>query len=137
MTKTYLIIAGISGFITVIFGTLINYLLLGKLSPVQLAYFNAALQMQMFHTLAILAIVFFNRYVSRSLLNLAFYLFLSGIVLYSFPVYVNATTSVTGLSMGGFSFLISIGALLFLAGWVAVFWSGVVYVHKKRSHKHD
>ncbi len=93
--------------------------------------------MQMFHTLAILAITFFNRYISRSTMNAVYYLFLFGILSFSFPLYVNATTKVTGMSMGAFSFLIPIGGLLFMAEWVTLVWSGVFYVHRKRSRKHD
>ena len=137
MTKTYLITAGISGLVAVIMGAVGSHLLFGNITPEQMAAYNTAVQMQMYHTLAILAITFFNRYVSRSVVNTVFYLFLFGIILFSLPVYVDSTTEVTGLSMGPFSYLVPVGGLLFMAGWIAIIWNGIIYVHHKRSGKHE
>ncbi len=137
MTKTYLITAGISGLIAVIMGAVGSHLLFVNLGAQQMAAFNTAVQMQMYHTLAILALTFFNRYVSRSTINAVFYFFLFGIIFFCVPVYIDSTQAVTGMSMGPFSFLAPIGGLLFMAGWIAIIWSGLVYVHHKRSHKDD
>jgi len=137
MTKTYLITAGVSGLIAVIMGAVASHLLFGNLVAQQMAAFNTAVQMQMYHTLAILALTFFNRYVSRSTINTVFYLFLFGIIFFCIPVYIDSTQEVTGMSMGPFSFLAPIGGLLFMAGWIAIIWSGVVYIHHKRSQKGD
>ncbi len=137
MTKTYLITAGVSGLIAVIMGAIGSHFLLGNLTPEHMVAYSTAIQMQMYHTLAILAITFFNRYVSRSVINTAYYFFLFGILFFSFPVYINSTTEVTGMSMGPFSFLAPIGGLLFMAGWATIIWSGIIYVHHKRSHQHD
>lgn len=137
MTKTYLIVAGISGLIAVVMGAMGSHLLFGNLTPEHMAAFNTAVQMQMYHTLAILAITFFNRYLSRSIINIIFYLFLSGILFFSLPVYIISTQEVTGIGLGPFSFLPPVGGLLFMAGWMAIIWGGVVYVHHKRNHKDD
>jgi uncharacterized membrane protein YgdD (TMEM256/DUF423 family) len=137
MTKTYLITAGISGFFAVLMGAIGSHFFMGSLTPEHMASYNTAVQMQMYHTLAILSMTFFNRYVSRSYINMVFYLFLFGIILFCIPVYINATTEVTGMEMGPFSFLAPVGGFLLMAGWIGVVWNGIVYVHHKRSHKHD
>ena len=135
MTKTFLITAGISGLIAVIMDAIGTYYLLGNLTPEHMVAFSTAIQMQMYHTLAILAITFFNRYVSRAIINATYYFFLFGILFFSFPVYINSTTEVTGINMGAFSFIAGIGSLLFLIGWINIIWSGIKYVHHKRSRK--
>ena len=137
MTKVYLMVAGISGFIAVFMGAVGSHLLMGKLSPEHMAAFNTAVQMQMVHTLAILSIAFFNRYVGRSFVNTVYYLFLLGILLFSFPVYLISTVEVTKISFSFLSFLPPLGGVAFMLGWIAVFWSGLTYVHHKRGHKHD
>ncbi len=137
MTKVYLMVAGVSGFIAVLMGAVGSHLLMGKISPEHMASFNTAVQMQMYHTLAILSMTFFNRYVGRSFVNAAYYFFLFGIILFSLPVYLISTAEVTNVSFGFFSFLPPLGGISFMLGWIAVFWSGLTYVHHKRRHKAD
>ena len=137
MTKTFLITAGIFGFIAVFMSAMGSHYLAGNLTPEHMAAFSSAVQIQMYHTLAILAITFFNRFVSRSVVNTVYYLFLFGILLFSFPVYINSTTEVTGMGMGSFSFLAPIGGLLLMGGWIAIIYSGIIYVHHKRRHQED
>ena len=137
MTKVFLLTAGISGLIAVIMGAIGSHYLLGNLTPAHMVAYSTAVQIQMYHTLAILAITFFNRYVSRSVINTVYYFFLFGILLFSFPVYINSTTEVTGVGMGPFSFLAPIGGLLLMGGWIAIIYSGIIYVHHKRRHKDD
>ncbi len=137
MTKTFLITAGISGLVAVIMGTIGSHYLLGNLTPAHMVAYSTAVQIQMYHTLAILAITFFNRYVSRSVINTVYYFFLFGILLFSFPVYINSTTEVTGMGMGPFSFLAPVGGLLLMGGWIAIIYSGIIYVHHKRRNKDE
>ena len=137
MTKVFLITAGISGLVAVIMGAIGSHFLLANLTPEHMVAYNTAVQIQMYHTLVILAITFFNRYVSRSVINTAYYFFLFGILLFSLPVYINSTTEVTGMSMGPFSFLAPVGGLLLMGGWIAIIYSGIIYVHHKRRSKDE
>jgi len=137
MTKVYLITAGISGFIAVSMGAVGSHLLMGNISPEHMAAFNTAVQMQMFHTLAILSLAIFIPHIRPSLINSIFYLFVAGIIFFSLPVYLISTAEVTQLSVGAISFLPPIGGISFMLGWLALIWSGVSYLNHNKSHKLD
>ena len=130
MTKAYIITAGISGFMVVVLGAIGSHLLSGKLDAEQLYAFRIAYQFQMFHTLAMLGLVFLNKIISPSLSKFIFYSFLTGILFFSVSIYLTATMPVTHLEVGFMHFLPPIGGLSFMAGWVAIFLSGWKYIPK-------
>jgi len=51
MTKVYLMVAGISGFIAVLMGAMDSHLLVENITPQHMAVFNTTVQIQMYYTL--------------------------------------------------------------------------------------
>lgn len=109
----------------------------GELNPEHYNAYNAAVEFQMFNTIAFLGIIFISRYVHRSYIKAVYFLFLFAIILYSGPIYLTSTVELTKLSFGFVKPLIPIGAILALLGWVVILWMGVTYVHRKHRHRAD
>jgi uncharacterized membrane protein YgdD (TMEM256/DUF423 family) len=134
MTKRFLITVGLMGALSVILGSFGAHILSGNIPEKDLHLFNVANDYLMFHTLALLGLAFMNRYVSRSYLNIIYYLFVIGVILFSGTIFISSLKELTGFSPGGLSKLTPIGGLLMVAGWITVLLSGVNYQHKKRHH---
>ena len=137
MTKIYLITAGISGFIGILMAWLGYAVMIGNLNPDHYDAFNSAVQFQMFNTIAFLSIIFISRYIHRSYIKTVYFLFVFGIALYSFPVYLISTLELTKANFGFLKPVIPIGAILVLIGWLVIMWMGVTYVHRKHRHRSD
>jgi uncharacterized membrane protein YgdD (TMEM256/DUF423 family) len=93
----------------------------GLITIDQLNGFDTAVKYQMYHTLAMMLVVLFNRKFSNIFFKRAYYLFLSGIVLFSGSLYLLCTRGLTGLS--GVTFLgpvTPVGGLLFVGGWICL-----------------
>ncbi len=129
-----LVTIGISGAIAVALGALgahalKNQLPGGLITVDQLNGFDTAVKYQMYHTLAMLAVVLLKKSYSGKFLNLAYILFFWGIILFSGSLYFLCTRNLIGLE--GLSVLgpvTPIGGLCFVAGWLAL----AVSVFKKR-----
>ncbi len=134
MTKRFLITVGLMGALSVILGSFGAHILSGNIPEKDLHLFNVANDYLMFHTLALLGLAFMNRYVSRSYLNIIYYLFVIGVILFSGTIFISSLKELTRFSPGGLSKLTPIGGLLMVAGWITVLLSGVNYQHKKRHH---
>lgn len=135
MTKKYLITVGFLGATSVILGAFGSHLLRSHLSAGSMQIFETGLQYQMYHTLALLAMVFMNRYVSRSFLNFIFYFFTIGIVLFSGSLYILSMQELFGFKVGFLGPVTPVGGMLLILGWVTLIVAGSNYEHKKRSHK--
>ncbi|RLD91373.1 MAG: DUF423 domain-containing protein [Bacteroidetes bacterium] len=136
MTKRYLVTVGVFGFLAVIFGTIGNHVLKDKLITANLESFQTGVQYMMYHTLALLALSFGHKMFSKSFLNVVYVLFFVGIVLFSFGLIIQSTTEYTALGLGPMSFLIPMGGLSFLAGWVYIIYMGLNFKHTKSHSKH-
>jgi uncharacterized membrane protein YgdD (TMEM256/DUF423 family) len=132
MTKRFLITVGIMGALSVLFGAVGAHILEGNISNSNLIMFNTANEFLMYHSLALLGLTFMNRYVSRSYLNTIYYLFLTGIILFSGTLYFASIKELTGVGLGFLGNFTPIGGLLLLGGWIAVIFTGITYTHKKR-----
>ena len=137
MTKKFLITVGIFGVISVIFGAFGSHLLNGKISEENMRVYNIALTYQIYHTIALLALTFMNRYISRSYLNVIYYFFVFGIGLFSGSLFLISTQEATNLIVGGIGFLTPIGGICMLIGWLVLIFVGVTYQHKKRAIQND
>ncbi len=137
MTKTYLITIGISGFIAVLMGAIGSHLMFVNLIPEHMHAYDTAVHFQMYHTLALLAITFFSRYIRRSFIKTVYFLFVFGMAFFSGSIYLLSTTELTKLDFGFLSVLTPIGVILLMIGWIVVLWMGVTYVHKKKNHGQD
>lgn len=135
MTKRYLISIGILGATSVILGAFGSHFLRNHISAGSMEIFKTGLQYQMYHTLALLALTFINRYVSRSYLNYIYYFFTIGIVLFSGSLYLLSTGELFGFDFGFLGPVTPFGGVLLILGWITLIVAGFNYEHKKRSHK--
>jgi uncharacterized membrane protein YgdD (TMEM256/DUF423 family) len=137
MTKTYLISAGISGFLGILMAWLGYAVMNSELTPQHYNAYNSALQFQMLNTIAFLAIIFISRYVHRAYIKTVYFLFLFAIAFYSGAIYLTSTVELTKAHFGFVKPLIPLGAILALTGWFVILWMGVTYVHRKHRHRAD
>ena len=135
MTKKYFITVGVLGFLIMAFGAIGGHFLEKNLTSSHMADYQTGIQYMMFHTLALLTLGFGHKLFSKNLLNVVYVLFLLGIVFFSFGIMIQSTTEYTALGLGVFSFLIPMGGMLFMAGWVYIAYMGFSFKHTK-THKH-
>jgi uncharacterized membrane protein YgdD (TMEM256/DUF423 family) len=133
MTRKFLITTSILGLLGVTMAILSTLFFTGDMSPENHNNFNTALSIHMLHTVALLAITFMSRFVSRSYLNIIFYLFTIGILLFSGSLYIDSTSELTNIVIGFMGSLTPIGGISLLGGWVVLLFTGVTYQHKKRA----
>ncbi len=121
MHKNYLGIAALLGAITVAIGAFgAHGLQKITADPVILHSYQTAVQYQMVHVLAILAVgILFERF-TAGWLTWAANLFLGGIFLFSGSIYIITYLKIKGLSTGWIGPVTPVGGLLFIAGWLAL-----------------
>ena len=125
--KFFIIAGAINGFLSVALGAFGAHLLEGRVADKYLATWETAVQYQMFHALALVAIgILMSSKVwgSVSQLNTAGYLILAGIIIFSGSLYV---LSLTGISVLGA--ITPIGGVAFLAGWIMLIVAAVKYAN--------
>ncbi|MCM3360177.1 DUF423 domain-containing protein [Psychrobacillus sp. MER TA 171] len=125
--KFFIIAGAINGFLSVALGAFGAHLLEGRVADKYLATWETAVQYQMFHALALVAIgiLMSSKLLGPvSQLNVAGYLILAGIVIFSGSLYV---LSLTGISILGA--ITPIGGVAFLIGWVMLIVSAVKYAN--------
>ena len=135
MTKKYFLTVGVLGVLVMLFGAIGGHILKPILTASHLEDYQTGVLYMMFHTLALLSLGFGHKLFSQKLLNVVYVFFLLGIVFFSFGIMIQATTEYTALGLGPFSFLIPMGGLSFMAGWVYIAYMGLTFKHTK-SHKH-
>ncbi len=108
-----LIIAAVSGMLVVALGAFAAHALRSQLSERFYDIWQTAVQYQMFHTLALLAVGVLLERQNRLGLRLAAWLFIGGMLLFCGSLYSLALTGLTTLGM-----ITPVGGLLFLAGWL-------------------
>ncbi|MFJ7970036.1 DUF423 domain-containing protein [Psychrobacillus sp. NPDC096389] len=116
--KLFIIAGAINGFLAVALGAFGAHALKEKLSEKYLAIWETAVQYQMFHALALIAvgILMSSKLLGPvSTLNTAGSLILAGIILFSGSLYV---LSLTGVGVLGA--ITPIGGVAFLVGWVMI-----------------
>ncbi len=122
----FFIIAGaINAAIAVAFGAFGAHALKEKLSEHYLAIWETAVQYQMFHALALLAVGILmspSLFGSVTQLSWAGYLILAGIIIFSGSLYV---LSLTGIGILGA--ITPIGGVAFIAGWIMLIVAAVKF----------
>ncbi|MBN3562363.1 DUF423 domain-containing protein [Aliamphritea spongicola] len=108
-----LMIAAVSGMLAVALGAFAAHALRAQLSERYYDIWQTAVQYQMFHTLALLAVGIMLERHSRLSLRLAAWLFSGGMLLFCGSLYMLAFTGITTLGM-----ITPLGGCLFLAGWL-------------------
>lgn len=133
MTRKYLVtVSGLGLFFMVMIILNVQFLS-GALSPAKQHLYDLATNVLMIHTVALLAMTFMNRYVSRSNLEIIYYFFSLGSVAFSVPLYLMATDEVTNIVLGILKPVAIFGALGLLLGWLMLLYTGFTYKHKKRA----
>src|SRR5947207_5203225 len=121
MDRTFLLIGSILGFLGVVLGAFGAHALRSRLSPEMLAVFETGVRYQMYHTFAILIVAAaIGRIGDASLLVLAGWFFVAGILLFSGSLYA---LTLSGIGMLGA--ITPIGGLLFLIGWACLIVFGI------------
>jgi uncharacterized membrane protein YgdD (TMEM256/DUF423 family) len=119
MHKNYLGIAALLGAVTVAIGAFGAHGLQRITSdPVILHSYQTAVQYQMVHVLALLAVgILFERF-SAKWLSWAASFFLAGIFFFSGSIYIITYLKINGMSTRWIGPVTPVGGLLFIAGWL-------------------
>lgn len=121
-----LITIGLLGAIAVALGALgahalKNQMFTGLITADQLNGFDTAVKYQMYHTLAMLLVLLLRQSVPHKFFNLAYTLFLWGIILFSGSLYLLCTRQLTGMEwLRVLGPVTPIGGLCFVAGWLCL-----------------
>jgi len=133
MTRKYLVTVASLGLFVMVMVILNVQYISGALSSVKQHQYDLATNVLMIHTVALLAMTFMNRYVSRSNLEIIYYFFCLGSVAFAIPQYLMATDEVTNIVLGVLKPVSVFGALGLLFGWLMLLYTGFTYKHKKRA----
>ncbi len=114
MTKLFLILGSINGFLAVALGAFGAHALKARMSPDLLAVYQTAVQYHTTHALGLLAVGIVAHWLPGSVqLQWAGWLFLVGIILFSGSLYL-----LSAAGLGWLGAITPIGGTAFLAGWV-------------------
>jgi uncharacterized membrane protein YgdD (TMEM256/DUF423 family) len=115
MARRFLIIAAISGMLLVMLGAFGAHVLETRLPPSHLIWWQKAVNYQGLHTLALLAVGLLGlRHAGRAL-QIAGWLFVAGMLLFSGSLYLLALGGLRGLGM-----ITPLGGLAFIGGWLSL-----------------
>jgi len=123
MMRLFLVIGAASGFIAVALGAFGAHGLEGKISEASISIWEKAVQYQMFHTFALVAVGLVFAKIERPSLGWSGWLFLIGIILFSGSLYTYALTGVTF-----FALITPFGGVAFLIGWFLLGFAVVKYL---------
>jgi uncharacterized membrane protein YgdD (TMEM256/DUF423 family) len=111
--STWIIIAGIFGFLGVALGAFGAHLLQARLNEKMLEIYRTGIMYHLIHTCALLAIALYG---DQKFFTAGIF-FLAGIILFSFSLYAYSITGVKHFAMitpvGGISFLIGWGLIIY------------------------
>ena len=117
--KTWIIISAVSGFTAVAIGAFGAHGLREKLSTEMLEVYKTGVLYQFIHTIVLLILSLTNFIKTK----IASIFFLAGIILFSFSLYIHATSGVKFFAM-----ITPFGGVCFLLGW---FWLIVEVIKRK------
>jgi len=123
MSRLFLVLGAISGFLAVGFGAFAAHGLRARLTPDMLSTFEIGVRYQMYHALALIGVALALQRWPAASLQTAGWCFVAGTVIFSGSLYVLTLTGQRWLGavtpLGGVAFLIGWGLL----AWAA--WSGL------------
>ncbi len=132
MTKKILLAAGIIGALGILLDGLGVVYFFERMSQENILLYKHALMYQMVHALALICVVFLNRYFKPKYTKVIFYMFVFGVILTSGPMYLLTLERVFDARFDFVSPFIVAGGLLLIIGWVAIASLGINYHTKKR-----
>jgi uncharacterized membrane protein YgdD (TMEM256/DUF423 family) len=118
MSRTFLVLAAVSGAISVAAGAFGAHGLKARLTPDLLAIFETGARYQMFHALALVAAAWAAERFPGAAATAAGWLFLAGTVVFSGSLYALALTGIRTLGA-----ITPLGGVAFIAGWLALAWA--------------
>lgn len=116
MQRFFLSFSALSGFLSVSLGAFAAHGLKHQIPPESLAIWQTGVQYQMYHALALLAVVLLYRNHASKALKLAGLAFILGGFLFSGSLYVLVLGAPKAVGM-----ITPMGGLSFLVGWAALF----------------
>lgn len=120
MNKKIILTAAVFGLIAVIFGAFGAHGLKAKISPEALENWKTAVDYQFYHTFALLFLATFSR-AKNNLINIAYFSFTVGILLFCGSLYLLSTREITSLTASVLGPITPIGGLFFIIGWISLF----------------
>jgi uncharacterized membrane protein YgdD (TMEM256/DUF423 family) len=117
--KVFLLAASFSGAMAVMLGAMGAHMLKDKLNYWEMNSFQTGVTYQMYHTLALLALVIVYNYVPSRLIEFSGYSFIFGMALFSGSLYLLSMKSI--FLLGNASVLgpiTPVGGLALIAGWL-------------------
>jgi len=137
MNRTFFIIASLSAALAVALGALGAHLLQQWLPPEKINTFEIGVRYQFYHALALMIVALLKNKLNQKMLSIAGWLFVLGILFFSFSLYLLACSSILGLD--DFRSILGpmtpIGGVFFILGWLVLFSAGVIYSPSKKSSK--
>ncbi len=118
MDKCFFAIGSISAFIAVALGAFGAHGLKGRLDAEMLATFETGARYQMYHAFALLAVAWAQTRWPGTPVNVAGWLFVAGMILFSGSLYLLSLTGARWLGA-----VTPLGGLAFLAGWLCLAWA--------------
>jgi uncharacterized membrane protein YgdD (TMEM256/DUF423 family) len=118
--KNWLFLAGVNGALAVLAGAFAAHALGSRLDPRMLSAFSTGATYHLVHSLALAVAALAARGPVRRRANIAAALFLAGILLFSFSLYLIALTGWVG-----FAFATPAGGIAFIAGWIMLAAAGL------------
>jgi len=123
MNKRIILTASFFGVVAVLFGAFGAHGLKASIDTASLEIWQKGVDYQFYHTFALLYLSTFARYRNK-LINIAYFCFTFGIILFSGSLYLLATRSIHKLDFINLIGPITpIGGLLFVLGWIMLFFA--------------
>jgi uncharacterized membrane protein YgdD (TMEM256/DUF423 family) len=119
MNKTIFFTGVFLGLLAVVLGAFGAHGLGSLLSAGEVDTFRTGVTYQMYHALLLL-ILGSIRSISEEKKKLVYYFIISGIVLFSFSIYLLATNSLTGFDFRAIGFITPLGGILLILGWLVL-----------------
>ncbi len=125
MNKRIILIASFFGAVAVLLGAFGAHSLKAVLQSHSLEIWQKGVEYQFYHTFALLYLSTFARYRNK-LINIAYFCFTFGIILFSGSLYLLSTRDIIQLGFVNFIGPITpIGGLLFVMGWIMLFFAAL------------
>ncbi|CAM4035186.1 Uncharacterized membrane protein YgdD, TMEM256/DUF423 family [Pedobacter westerhofensis] len=125
MNRRIILTASFFGAVAVMFGAFGAHSLKNVLSADQLAIWTKGIEYQFYHTFALLFLSTFARFRTK-LVDISYFCFTIGIVLFSGSLYLLATREITHISFVNIIGPVTpLGGLLLIAGWAMLFFAAL------------
>lgn len=119
MQKSFLIVAALSGVLSVVLGAFGAHMLKETVPPGALEVYETGIRYQFYHTFALLAVAILFAWFPGKALSASGWLFTGGIILFSGSLYLITWMQASGKAVpAGIGVLTPLGGLLLIGGWI-------------------